>query len=546
MVLARHAQRVCAALDAAGLLDRSHQAAPIEAPPSDGAVLLRGRVARDSPLGRALDSGGAKLVGVPHLAAVDDSPAMQVPLVAELAALGEAASAHVRLPRYRRADPGTGGESSLRRLQLALRAFLAARGVGESLAEALLTPGAPGGVPRRVERLGGDLLLIPRDAFTHPAWLLDEAAEQQQQRHESGARSPPRVAAAAAAAATTTTATATAATISAPVWDVLCTTLRAGRLARREEIDCGPTRASRVRMLRTRFAPGAYELPQLPSPPPQQPVPGVDGARLGLLVGPPSPAAPATAAILSERVPALRGGGGSGGGGGAPSSGGGDHADVDAGCPEVDPHSGGWVCVAENRLLYVFDATATMFSSGNVSEKARVGRLPARGETVVDLYAGIGYWTLPLALLAGAGHVHACDWNPHAVRTLRINLAANRVPPGRVTVWPGDNAQLLRSAVVGTADRVVAGLIPSSERGWPVAVAVLKPSGGWLHVHMNKADHELAGWVPALAAAVEAHAAALGRAWRVQVAHVERVKSFAPHVWHVVVDLRAVAVPVGL
>jgi hypothetical protein len=427
------------------------------------------------------------------------------------------------------------------------------------LAEALLRPGAPGGVPRRVERLGADLLLSPRDALTHPAWLLPPCAASPPPAPHKGQPKPQPDQPQQQQPQQPATAAAPSATITAPVWDVVCATLRASRLARREEIDDGPTRASRVVMLRTRTVPGAYELPR-PAPllqPLQQQQPQEEewGPAADAVGRPPqrgpaaAPAAPATAAILSEWVPALRAGGI-----GAPA---GALAIVDAAAaaaappgsgPQrevVDPTSGGWVCVAENALLYAFDATATMFSSGNVSEKARVGRLPARGETVVDLYAGIGYWTLPLVLHAGAAHVHACDWNPHAVRTLRINLAANRVPPGRVTVWPGDNAQLLRSAVVGTADRVVAGLIPSSERGWRVAVAALKPAGGWLHVHMNKADHELVAWVPALCAAVQALAGARGRAWRVEAAHVERVKSYAPHVWHVVVDLRCAAVAGG-
>ena len=53
-----------------------------------------------------------------------------------------------------------------------------------------------------------------------------------------------------------------------------------------------------------------------------------------------------------------------------------------------------------------------MFSSGNVSEKARIARLDASGEVVLDLFAGVGYWTLPLLVHAGALHVHACEWNP--------------------------------------------------------------------------------------------------------------------------------------
>lgn len=241
----------------------------------------------------------------------------------------------------------------------------------------------------------------------------------------------------------------------------------------------------------------------------------------------------------------------------------------------VDTRSGGWVIVHENGLVYTFDATRTMFSSGNVSEKARMAKLlltssssvpavaaggstsaasasgiPARyissssssvdGEVVVDMYCGIGYWTLPLLVHAGAGHVHACDWNPDAIRTLRINLAANRVPAIRVTIWPGDNAQLMGSAVEGTADRVILGLIPTSERGWPVAVRCLKPTGGWLHVHMNKADHEIAAWLGELTARLTQLGEEAGRLWTVSVAHLERVKSFAPHVWHVVADVRCV------
>ena len=35
-----------------------------------------------------------------------------------------------------------------------------------------------------------------------------------------------------------------------------------------------------------------------------------------------------------------------------------------------------------------------MFSSGNITEKMRVAKFDCTGQTVVDLYAGIGYYTL--------------------------------------------------------------------------------------------------------------------------------------------------------
>lgn len=58
----------------------------------------------------------------------------------------------------------------------------------------------------------------------------------------------------------------------------------------------------------------------------------------------------------------------------------------------------GWVRHRENGILYCFDATKCMFSSGNVSEKLRMANMDCTGETVVDLFAGIGYFVLPFLL----------------------------------------------------------------------------------------------------------------------------------------------------
>lgn len=62
----------------------------------------------------------------------------------------------------------------------------------------------------------------------------------------------------------------------------------------------------------------------------------------------------------------------------------------------------GWVQHEEVGVVYSLDVTRCMFSSGNTHERQRVGRLPAAGEVVVDLFTGIGYFTLPLLVHAGA------------------------------------------------------------------------------------------------------------------------------------------------
>ncbi|KAE8285711.1 tRNA wybutosine-synthesizing protein 2-like protein [Larimichthys crocea] len=219
-----------------------------------------------------------------------------------------------------------------------------------------------------------------------------------------------------------------------------------------------------------------------------------------------------------------------------------------------------WVKHVDNKICYEFDVTKCMFSAGNITEKLRVAGFDCTGETVVDLYAGIGYFTLPYLVHAGAGHVHACEWNPDAAEALQKNLVANGVS-GRCTVHQGDNRQL---QLCDIADRVNLGLIPSSEKGWPVACRLLKKTtGGVLHIHQNVTTP-----LPNTAAIPEINDAIQGVSrkaadrevwqtwaddtanhitsilkdmtdvlWLTNIQHIEHVKSYAPHVHHIVLDL---------
>ncbi|HEY5539757.1 MAG TPA: hypothetical protein VIL58_09530, partial [Thermoplasmata archaeon] len=44
----------------------------------------------------------------------------------------------------------------------------------------------------------------------------------------------------------------------------------------------------------------------------------------------------------------------------------------------------------EDGVLFALDVSKVMFSPGNLAERMRMARLPQPGETVVDLFAGIG------------------------------------------------------------------------------------------------------------------------------------------------------------
>ncbi len=107
----------------------------------------------------------------------------------------------------------------------------------------------------------------------------------------------------------------------------------------------------------------------------------------------------------------------------------------------------GWVDHVDNGIHYVFDVTKCMFSSGNITEKLRVATFDCSGETVVDLYAGIGYFVFPYLMHAGAEVVHACEWNPLAIEALQRGLKVNGVED-RCVVHFGDNKKARTYSVV--------------------------------------------------------------------------------------------------
>ena len=235
--------------------------------------------------------------------------------------------------------------------------------------------------------------------------------------------------------------------------------------------------------------------------------------------------------------------------------------------------SPGWITVTEHGIRQSYDLTRVMFSRGNVTEKKRFGTSCVRAdELVLDMYAGIGYYTLPALILGKARHVTACEWNEHALHALRYNLEANGVGEDRATVLEGDcRASLKRLLLRGDAsfDRISLGLLPSSEGGWDVAVSCLNRGiGGWLHVHANVPTMERRGWTHWLCQSLTRIAASRTRSrrrndcradgenggrdaasthdggddgnddeWIAVVRHVEKVKSFAPMVDHVVADV---------
>ncbi len=190
---------------------------------------------------------------------------------------------------------------------------------------------------------------------------------------------------------------------------------------------------------------------------------------------------------------------------------------------------------SDHGVVFAFDASRVMFSSGNITERRRIGAMNMQGEVVVDAYAGVGYYTFHMLVNAGAAHVHACEINPASLAGLKAGAKANNLL-NRLTVHAGDNALTLEK-LRGTADRCHLGLLPSSEAVWEACMLALKPTGGVLHIHMNVEEEKIDSWTMTTVERFQNMVAHHGLSFNVKPMHVERVKWFAPRVRHVVLDL---------
>jgi tRNA wybutosine-synthesizing protein 2 len=227
-----------------------------------------------------------------------------------------------------------------------------------------------------------------------------------------------------------------------------------------------------------------------------------------------------------------------------------------------------WVSTKQNGITQVWAPRYTMFSRGNVKEKARLldfhasqdkpdrlrNKQELKGDIAVDLYAGIGYFVFSYAALGMK--VYGWEINAWSVEGLRRGAGCNGwgvrvvkagedwVDDGedRIVVLEEDNRRVgerfkgLDESAKGHVRHVNCGLLPSSEGSWELALRSVAEEG-WIHVHENvgvndvdsrkvKIEGTLSSWLKKAHDEREA-----------KVDHVEFVKTFAPGVWHCVFDV---------
>jgi tRNA (guanine37-N1)-methyltransferase len=187
----------------------------------------------------------------------------------------------------------------------------------------------------------------------------------------------------------------------------------------------------------------------------------------------------------------------------------------------------------EYGCQYYVDVAKAFFSPRLSFEHHRVASLVDNGETVVDLFAGVGPFSIQIAKNHQNVNIYAVDVNPDAVEYLKKNIRTNRVT-GRVHPILGDARQVVESKLIGVADRAIMNLPEKAIQFVDVACRAIKPSGGTVHFYsfINKPD-SLESLKVRLADAVKKSGKTVEKTLFSRI-----VRETAPYEWQAVLDVR--------
>jgi tRNA (guanine37-N1)-methyltransferase len=137
----------------------------------------------------------------------------------------------------------------------------------------------------------------------------------------------------------------------------------------------------------------------------------------------------------------------------------------------------------ESGCAFHLDISKVYFSPRLSHERMRIARLVGPGEVVVNMFAGVGTFSVVIAKNSGAAQIYCIDKSSDAFRYMVENIEINGLE-GRVVALEGDAREAVLS-LWGVADRVLMPLPELALRYIPDAVSCLR-GRGVVHVYLHQ------------------------------------------------------------
>ena len=196
----------------------------------------------------------------------------------------------------------------------------------------------------------------------------------------------------------------------------------------------------------------------------------------------------------------------------------------------------------ESGCLFKVNPKRVFFSPRLSYERMRVASKVMAGETIINMFSGVGCFSIIIARIQPQTKIYSIDVNPYAYEYMNENVRLNRME-GRVIPILGDvREELKKSGLEGVADRVLMPLPEEAHSFLPLAVRALKldkeGAGGIIHyydVSTGRKDDDL--FVMPIKRVRGIISSVFGDSLRLKIEEKRIVRSVAPRRYHVVLDL---------
>ncbi|MDR2943775.1 MAG: class I SAM-dependent methyltransferase family protein [Methanosarcinales archaeon] len=185
----------------------------------------------------------------------------------------------------------------------------------------------------------------------------------------------------------------------------------------------------------------------------------------------------------------------------------------------------------EYGCKYKVDLGRAYFTPRLSAERHRIMTQIADGDTVIDMFAGVGPYSILIAKSAKPARVIANDKNDAAVELLKENIALNKV---QNIIALNEDALFLSQKYAGAGDHIIMNLPHNACDFLETAVTLCK-SGGVIHYYAMTSESDL------FESSVERiRDAAKKQGRKIEVFEMKNVRSYAPHQYNICLDVRIV------
>lgn len=185
----------------------------------------------------------------------------------------------------------------------------------------------------------------------------------------------------------------------------------------------------------------------------------------------------------------------------------------------------------EHGCRFRVDVAKTYFSPRLSTERLRIANMVGEGETIVNMFAGVGTYSILMARMNKTCKVYSIDSNAVAAELCEANAKLNKVQDRVVSIY-GDAGEVIKDKLAGQADRVLMPLPESAKEFVDSAVLALKKKGVVHYFIHIRADNKKTSKNLGLQ---DAHKAFVKYNHVVQQARV--VRGVGPRIYQIVADV---------